>query len=373
MDDFDFWLDPDGVDSEAAALDTWSDGLAEIASGLVPIVISGDPGATVYSGAAGVCSQVHTGLLQWTAHMQNVFSSISTELRSVASEGRETDLSTAARLDLYDPTEYNDHDPTPGNWTNKSARPEITPEYDRPPDSDFMPAPKWNAANGSSFYLDPGPGAFSAAGEFAEPLFSNFMVDPVGDVKEALGAMGVSRMRDWLFQGFGGGWFQLREYAYILEKMSVFLSDMRGALGQIFGGVSLYWQGYSANSAGEYFDEVLAVIDAAKDGCAKASEDITTFCDAVKNSADLIGGLLEDLAIDVYIAALAIAAGKKLSFASVFGVGAIASGAAKWLDITGKIGDMQTLVDAMTTAKDLGTQLSDFTSSLRIPQMAETS
>lgn len=373
MDDFDFWLDPEGVDNEAAALDTWADGLAEISSGLVPIVISGDPGATIYGGAAAVCGQVHTGLLRWVAHMRNVFSSISTELRSVASEGRETDLATAARLDLFDPSEYNDHDPTPGGATNMSAKPRIAPEADRPPDSDFMPAPRWNAVNGSSFYFDLGPGAFSADGDFAQPLFTNFMIDPMGDVKEALGAMGVTRMRQRLFEGFGGEWEELREYAYILKRMDQFLTDMHSALLQVFGGVSLYWQGYSANSAREYFDQVLAGIEDAADGCGKASKDITTFCDAVKSSADLIGDFLEDLAIDVYLAVLAIAAGKKLSISALLGAGPIAAGAAKWLEITEKITEMQTLVDAMTAAKGLGTQLTDFTTELHVPEMAETS
>lgn len=375
MDDFDFWLDPDGLDNQAAALDTWRDAIAEIAtSGLVPIVINGLPGASVYSSATTVAMSVHTGLLQWTAHMQNVFESVSTELRSVASEGRELDLNRAARFDLIDPTEYNGNDPTPGDAINKSGKPRITPEWDRPPDSDLMPAPKWQPVNGAPFYFDSGSTAFSEADAFTTPLFSNIVIDPVGEVKEALGQMGITRARDTLMEGFGGGWAALRYYSAVLGGMSRFLIDMHSSLVQIVGGVSVYWQGYSANSANAYLKDLLDVITRAADGCTRVSEEITTFCDAVVSAADIIGGILEDLAMDAYIAALGIAAGKKVSVVGwLLGGGAIASGAKKWLDITGKISDMQTLVDAMTTAKDLGTKLSDITASLHIPEMVETS
>lgn len=375
MDDFDFWLDPDGLDNQAAALDTWRDGIAEIASsGLVPIVVSGLPGASIYSSATTVAMSVHTGLLQWTAHMQNVFESVSTELRSVASEGRELDLNRAARFDLIDPTEYNGNDPTPGDAINKSAKPTITPEWDRPEDSDFMPAPKWPSVNGSSFYFDSDSSAYSESDAFTTPLFSNIVIDPVGEIKEALGQMGVTRARDVIMEGFGGGWGALRHYSSVLQGMSQFLTDMHSSLLQVFGGVALYWQGYSANSANEYLNDLLEVIKGAADGCTRVSEEITTFCDAVESAAEIVGGILEDLAIDAYIAALAIAAGKKVSVVGwLLGGGAIASGAKKWLDITGKISDMQTLVDAMTTAKDLGTKLSDITASLHIPEMVETS
>ncbi|WP_312168177.1 hypothetical protein [Microbacterium sp.] len=375
MDDFDFWLDPDGLDNQAGAVDSWREAIAEIASsGLVPIVIDGLPGASVYSSATNVAKTVHIGLLQWTAHMQNVLESVSAELRSVASEGREIDLNRAARFDLIDPTEYNGNDPTPGDAINKSATPRIAPEEDRPPDSDFMPAPKWQPVNGSAFYFDAGSGAFDEADAFTTKLFSNVILDPVGDLKEALGQMGVTRARDTIMEGFGGGWGALRRYSFVLRGMSQFLIDMHSSLTQVFGGVSVYWQGYSANSANEYLDDLLDVIDGAADGCARVSEEITTFCDAVVSAADIVGGVLEDLAIDAYIAALGIAAGKKISVVGwLLGGGAIAAGAKKWLDITGKISDMQTLVDAMTTARDLGTQLSDITESLHIPEMVETS
>ena len=237
-----------------------------------------------------------------------------------------------------------------------------------------MPAPKWPAVNGASFYFDAGSSAYDEADLFTKPLFSNIVIDPVGDLKEALGQMGVTRAREMIMEGFGGGWGALRQYAYVLNGMSRFLTDMHSSLLQVFGGVGLYWQGYSANSAVAYLNDVLDVIKEAADGCTRVSEEITTFCDAVVSAAEIIGGILEDLAIDAYIAALAIAAGKKVSVVGwLLGGGAIASGAKKWLDITGKISDMQTLVDAMTTAKDLGTTFSDITASLHIPEMAETS
>lgn len=105
---WDFWIEPDGLDAQAGAIGTWGDGLKDLAASLATITVTSESGATVYSNATATCRQIHSGLLQWMAHMQNVITGITTELGSVSTEARTIDMNTLALLDRNDPTEYND-------------------------------------------------------------------------------------------------------------------------------------------------------------------------------------------------------------------------------------------------------------------------
>ena len=55
----------------------------------------------------------------------------------------------------------------------------------------------------------------------------------------------------------------------------------------------------------------LGGIEKAFAGCTGTSYEVTTYIDSVKSYAEIVSGLLEDLAADAYLAALLIAAGKK--------------------------------------------------------------
>ena len=381
MSDFDYWLDPDGLDDQATALDSWADGMASIARSMAQIVLSSEAGATTYSNATGVCKTVHTGLLGWLAHMQNVFNSMSRELRSVAEEGRGVEIATAARMDLHDAAEYNGYSQQypsiyVGGYkkTYRPLAPAIAPAYDRVPlGSNDMPAPKWSETRGGSYFIDAPPGSFTTVGHFAVTILDKAVLDPAGEIKEALMAMGITRTRESIFSGFGGGWWALAEYAYVLNGLSSFLDEMRSALVQIFGGIAVYWQGYAANSAGLYFEDVLTGVTDVSDACLGTATEVTKYIESVKSYADIIGGFLEDLAIDAYMAALAIALGKKVGTPLIFAGGPIADGVATWLKITGQLSDMLLIVDSLQTAVGLEVELQDVTSKLHVLEMVETS
>lgn len=94
--------------------------------------------------------------------------------------------------------------------------------------------------------------------------------------------------------------------------MALFLNNVHSHVAQINAGILTYGQAYSANSARSYVDTMLSVIQQAESGCRTASSEITQFCDAVKSSADLIGGEIEDLGIAIHLAVLAKAPNKKI-------------------------------------------------------------
>lgn len=379
MSDFDFWLDPDGLDDEAAALDSWADGMASLAEAMSAIVVTSEQGAESYNNATTVCRDVHTGLLRWLAHMQNVFHSISRELRDVAQEGRETDMATAARMDLYDAAEYNNYAqqyPTiqVGGY-GKALRPPapaIAPSSDvHPLGSNDAAAPRWYPTRDGYSFVNAPSGSFDNVDEFAVTLLDNPILDPVGEIKEALGAMGIDRPREDIFKGFGGSWWALAEYAYVLNGVSTFLTEMQSGLVQIFGGIAIYWQGYAANSAQLYFADVIECVGDVILGCAGTSADVTEYIASVQSYAEIMGGLLEDLGVDAYLAALAIAAGKKAGGPLIVAAGPISAGVATWLEITQVIGDILLIYSSVTTAVDLAHSLEDTTSKLHVLEMYE--
>ena len=55
--------------------------------------------AEIFNYAIGRFGEMHTGVLKWIAHMQNVIAGVAAELRDVAREGRTIDLAQAARID----------------------------------------------------------------------------------------------------------------------------------------------------------------------------------------------------------------------------------------------------------------------------------
>lgn len=381
MSDFDFWLDPDGLDDEAAALDSWADGMASLAEAMSAIVVTSEQGAESYSNATTVCRDVHTGLLRWLAHMQNVFHSISRELRDVAQEGRETDMATAARMDLYDAAEYNNYAqqyPTiqVGGYGKafRPPAPAIAPSSDvHPLGSNDAAAPRWYPTRDGYSFVNAPSGSFDNVDEFAVTLFDNAILDPVGEIAEALGAMGVERPRDEIFKGFGGSWWALAEYAYVLNGFSTFLTEMHSGLVQIFGGVGMYWQGYAANSAQLYFSDVVAGVAAASNGSFETSKKVTDYIASVKSYAEIVSGLLEDLAADACLAALLIAAGKKTGSPLIVAGGPIAAGMKVWQDVTYWVGETLLIAEMLDTAFDLAKSLEDITSNLHVLEMYESS
>lgn len=157
------------------------------------------------------------------------------------------------------------------------------------------------------------------------------------------------------------------------QWFSTFLTEMHSGLVQIFGGVGMYWQGYAANSAQLYFSDVVAGVAAASNGSFETSKKVTDYIASVKSYAEIVSGLLEDLAADAYLAALLIAAGKKTGSPLIVAGGPIAAGMKVWQDVTYWVGETLLIAEMLDTAFDLAKSLEDITSNLHVLEMYESS
>lgn len=369
----DFWLLPAGLEEQAAVVDEWCAEYGKMNEALAEIVLGGEQGATIYNYAMGKASAMHSGILQWIAHMQNVLTAVAVELREVAAEGREIDLEKAARLDKYQPTEYNWYDPNPsGKFDAQSGT--LAPSSDRY-DKPDAPVMKPTAPN-MGFYLDAGPGAFDSANDFTSGLFPDDLTSPSEWVRPIVERVGALSYRQQVYSGFGGDWIRLRWYAHKLDGIGTFLAESHGALKSTIGAVLIYWQGYSANSAGLYFDALLKGIDSVASGAKDASKSIGDYCDAVKSSAEIIGGEIESLCDTVIFAAVSSLMGKRSVVGWLAGesvaTAAVLQAVSIWANIKSDIEEMKTIYDSLKAVEGLLGDMEDFAAKIHVPLMAET-
>lgn len=375
MSDVDFWLLPEGLEQQADVIDEWSTQVAELNAALVPIVLQTDSEAQLYNYAIGQMSAMHTGLLQWNAHLQNVFSGISAELRAVAAEGREIDLYGAARVDRITPSEFNGFEAP----TDRPYRPgeTLAPPAERRDEPD---APTYSPmAPNMAFYLDAGPGAFDGYDSWAKRLFPEDLMSPTGWIRTVMEHIGAVSYREQILRSFGGPWSTLWWYAHKLHGITSFLRDLHSSLTPTFGAISVYWQGYSANSAQAYFARVLSSIAEAADSADSAGDEVTQFAEAIKSTADTLGGEVEgflNMVISAAGGAAFAAATKETIVGALFGSGvfavAITRATALWSEIKSIIETTQSLKSTLDTVAGLGSDLGDFTSKLSVPTMQET-
>ncbi|GAA1325251.1 WXG100 family type VII secretion target [Leucobacter albus] len=371
----DFWLLPSGLEQQAGGFEKWQSAFKGMNDVLKEIVPYTEDNAEIFNYAIGRYSEMHTGVLKWITHMQNVFAGVATELRDVAREGRTIDMEQAARIDKYSPTEYNGHDPNPGGGYGGGAG-KIAPEYDRW-DSPEAPMYEPNRGGGALFYLDPGPGAFDGASDFTKRLLPGDLASPSEWVSVVLENIGATTFRETVLSGFGGDWVALRTHAARLQGTSTFLGDAHSAMTSNVGAVLVYWQGLSANSASAYFDEMLTGIAGARDGAAKAATAVNEYCDAVKEAAEVVAGIVDGFRDSVIIAAVTLAAGGKNPLTAV--LSKTAAGVAMlnawrlWSKINDHVQKLQTIKQGLSVIQGLTTSMDDFTSKLHVPVMAETS
>jgi len=375
MSDVDFWLLPEGLEQQASVIDQWSAQVHDLNTALVPIVLQTEPDAELYNYAIRQMSAMHTGMLSWNAHLQNVFAGITTELRTVASEGRAIDIDGAARVDRTDPREFNGFE-APQYRPYKPGQ-TLAPPADRWSE---LEAPTYSPmAPDMSFYLDAGPGAFDGYDTWPQRLFPEDLMSPTGWIRTVMEHIGALSYREQIMRSFGGHWSTLWWYAHKLHGIARFLRDLYSSMKSTFGAISVYWQGYSANSAQAYFSQVLSGVAEAAEAAAAAGDQISQFAEAVKSAADTLGGEVESF-LNMVIAAAGgaafAAATKETVLGGLLGSGvfavAITRATALWSEIKSVIETTQSLQAILGTVAGLGSDLSDFTSKLSVPTMQET-
>lgn len=374
MSDTDFWILPGGLEDQARAFDQCAEMMGDAKSWVENHPVGSAADHPLYQGAADAATEISGGLVTFFAHVQEVLEGVSTELCDVAAEARTMDMQTAAELDAYDPAEYNDFDPeAPGR---RSAA-EIAPTYDRTDDENLFPVYSLNGG-GIGYYCDAG-GQFDYIDEQTANLLPGDLLSPSEWAWTVMGWLGAQGLKEDLLEMFGGRWVELYTFQYMLDGLSTLLADIAGNLDSAKGAISVYWQGYAANSAQDYLADLLERLRDASRELDTAAGNFADFLEGVELEFDALSGAAYGFVDALIVAVIAFSAGA----ATVeTGVGPLAGGAVggvsllwaakKLKDVWDGLQTAMTVLTMLDAVSHLSSDLSDVTSTLHVPGMRET-
>jgi len=328
----------------------------------------------LYTGAADAATEISGGLSTFFSHVQQVLTGVATELRDVAEEARGIDMQTAAELDAYDPTEYNDFDPdAPGQRTTA----EVAPSSDRTEDENLFPVYSLNSG-GIGYYCDAG-GQFDYINEQNAHLLPGDLLSPSEWAWTVMGWLGAQTLKEELLEMFGGRWIDLYKFQYMLDGMGTLLGDLAGNLESSAGAISVYWRGYSANSAQEYFADLIERLRSAGRELKTGAGNFSDFLEGVEFEFEALSGAAYGFVDALIVAVVAFSAGA----ATVeTGAGPVVGGAVGGLSLLWAAKRLKDVWDGLQTAMTvltmldavahLSSDLSDVTAEVHIPTMMET-
>lgn len=375
MSDTDFWITPGGVDRQAGGFEAYANMAASAKQWVENNRVGSSDGHALYAGAADQARAIEGGLITFFGHVEKVLDGVAAELRSVASEARTMDIETAARLDAVDPAEYNNFDPNAPGSANKA---EITPAWDRTDDANLFPVYQMNGG-GIAFYCA-ADGGYDYINEREKNLLPGDLLSPSEWVWTVSGWLGTQSIKDDILDVFGGRWVDLYEFAHMLDGMGKMLTELKGRVDSCAGALSVYWQGYSANSAQEYFAELSKSLADAATQLSDASENFNTFLQGVDDLLGTLADAAHGFIDALMVAAVAAAAG---TITAETGVGAVVGYGVAGISLLvalsrakkvwDTVQDAMLLLDLLTSIQNLSADLSDVTRTLHIPAMEETS
>lgn len=374
MSDTDFWILPGGLEDQARAFDEYAEMMGSAKAWVDDHPISSADDHPLYQGAADAARDINTGLSTFFAHIQQVLEGAGAEVRDVAAEARTMDMQTAAELDAYDPAEYNDFDPgAPGQGDDA----EIAPEWDRTDDENLFPIYSLNAG-GIAYYCD-SSGQYDHLNDRTATLLPGDLLSPSEWLWTIMGWLGAQSMKDQLLEVFGGRWAEIYEFKDMLKGLSAVLADVAGYLDSVAGALSVYWQGYAANSAQDYFAELIEKLQGAGQEIDGAAGSFSDFLEGVELEFDALSGAAHGFVDALIVAAAAF--GTAVATVET-GVGPLAGGAVGTVSLVWAAKRAKDVWDAIQTAKSvltileavthLSADLSDVTATLHVPAMAET-
>ncbi|WP_336659093.1 hypothetical protein [Leucobacter sp. USHLN153] len=371
--DTDFWITPGGLDQQAGGFEEWAAAVSDAADWISSNPIGSAADHPLYQGAADRAAEINAGLPPFLRHVRDVLNGVGAELREVATEARTIDMQTAAELDAVDPTEYNNFDPdAPGR---RSAA-DIAPEYDRTDELLFtvnsMPG------GGVGYYLA-SDGQYDYLNDRETQLIPGDVLSPSEWYWTVFGWVGAQNIKDQLVQAFGGRWIDLYEFKHTLKGLSDMLLDVSGNVEAAAGALSVYWQGYAANSAQSYFAELVEKLRDAANEIGEASDNFNSFLEGVEAEFDVLSGAAYAFMDAVIVAAVAAAAG---TATAETGVGAVAGWGVAGLSLLyaanrakkvwDGVQDLLTLLDILKAVEGLTADLGNVTQDLFVPAMEET-
>lgn len=374
MSDTDFWITPGGLDDQARVFDEGAEFMRDAKNWAAGHRVGDAADHPLYQGAADAAQDISGGLEVFFQHVQDVMIGVARELRDTAAAASTMDMQTAAELDAYDPTEYNDFDPeAPGRRSDA----EIAPTWDRTEDENLFPVYTLNAG-GIAYYCDAGM-QFDHIDEDIASLLPGDLLSPSEWMWTVMGWLGAQSVKEKLLELFGGRWADLYEFTCMLDGMSTLLADVAGNVHSAKGALSVYWQGYAANSAQAYFADLFEHLQSAGRELGTAAGNFRDFLEGVELEFDALSGSVHGFMDAVIVAAAAFGAGAATAPTGVGpAIGGTAGGlsllwaAKKLKDVWDAYQTAQTLTDTLNAVIGLSADLSDVTTALHIPEMRET-
>lgn len=374
MSDTDFWVTPDGLDDQARAFDQCAELLSDAKSWVNNHPVGDSAQYPLYSGAAVCARDISAGLGPFLSHIHDVLIGAGVELRAVAQESRDMDMQAAAELDVLDPTEYNDFDP--GEPGRRSAA-EIAPQYDR---TDELIFPVYSLNGGGIGYYCDASGMFDYINDREVQLIPGDLLSPSEWVWTVMGWLGAQSIKEDLLESFGGRWVDLYEFKRMLAGLGQMLSEVADNLEPAAGALKVYWQGYAANSAQEYFALLIGKLRDAGTELVDASDNFNSFLEGVEAEFDVLSGAAHGFIDAVIVAAVAASVGTVTAETVVGGVAgwSVAGLALLWASSRAKkvwdgVQELQTLLTILNAIDGLSADLSDVTATLHVPAMEASS
>ena len=372
----DFWITPAGLDDQARAFDHAAELISTAATFVGDHRVGDAAEHPLYQGAATKAQHLGEGLVDFLGHVNEVLLGVSTELRSVATESRELDLYAEARLDAFDPTEYNGFDSeAPG----RESAYEIAPDFDR---TDELLFPVYPLNGGGVAYYCAADGRFDHINAREAELLPGDLLSPSEWVATILGWLGAESVKERLLDIFGGRWIDLYEFQYMLAGISRLIVDVRDNLKSAVSAIGVYWQGYAANSAQEYFELLLAKLTTAATRIDDAANAFGDFIAGVESEFDALSGAAHGFIDAVLIAAGAFATALATA-PTVVGEpiaigGGIVGGAAliacmiQLKQVWDIAQNVMTVLDLLSAIEGLSADLGNVAANLTVPAMEET-
>lgn len=373
MADDDFWIEPAGVDDQARSFEAHAELMNSASDLLARVALNSTEHGDLYNKGVESGKNLVASLTDWFSKLASALTGVAKEIQGTSMQARKLDLDAAANLDALDPTEYNHFDPGAPRKPNAGR---LAPPEEQPIKTRF---PVYLPPNGgASFYCDAGP-QFEAYNNPEKKILPDDILSPSGWIDVCLSAIGGGSLAEDVTALFGGPWGDLYELAYVLNGLQKLLDDSHSQLTSTIAALGVYWQGYSANSAQEYFSKLLKVLSLAGELCFDSANAFKIYTDGVYAVIDTVTGQIQSLTDLLIVAAITAAAG---AATSETGIGAVAGFGLSGLSLLAAAGELKSVWDALQNAKTLASgldtiqklsaQLDDFTAKVSVPEMTRT-
>lgn len=363
----DFWLNPSGVANQAQAFADWAKLAGDASRWVRDRPITDIARFPAYSRGANAAIAIRISLIDWFEHLEAVLIGVDGKLRSVAKEGAAIDMDLQAELDALEPQTYLGYDSLP------SGSGKLLDLEDRV-DEDFWVWPV--NGGGIPFYCD--RGGYQHLNVTPGTLVPDDLLSPSQWVDTVLDWIGAQTLAEDVLEAFGGRWADLYQFADTLGGLSQFVAEMHQYLTLQVGYLDILWQGFAANSAQLYFQDLLSALDEAAGLLSDAAAVFRRYTEGVENAAAIITDQMHSLADAVIFAAIAAALGTATIETAVGGaIGYSAAGLALLRcyvilsEVRGTLQNLVTLADIVVTLADVNAPLELFTVNVPIPAMED--